>query len=186
MLLLKAERVENTVNEAIKTVMTRRSVRKFLEKPISKEDLTTIVDAARHAPSARNRQLWQFTVVQNAEVLARLAKAVGTALGDANYNFYRPNALIITSAERDFPFGTYDCACALENMFITAHALGIGSVWINQLQATCNDIFVRAILTEIGIPESHIAHGCAALGYAAAPSPERVVKPVEETVKWVM
>lgn len=174
------------MNQMIHTIMTRRSTRKFLDKPIAMDDLRTIVDAARHAPSARNRQLWQFTVIQNPEVLARLAKTVGKTLGDETYNFYCPNALIITSAERDFPFGSYDCACALENMFVAAHALGIGSVWINQLQATCDDIFVRALLTEIGIPESHVAHGCAALGYAAAPSPERMIKPEEETVKWVL
>jgi len=174
------------MNETIMKIMSRRSTRRFLDKPISKEDLVIITDAARYAPSARNRQLWQFTVVQNPDVLLRLAKAVGMALGDTNYNFYCPNALVITSNERDFPFGEYDNACALENMFLAAHALGIGSVWINQLQATCDDASVRAILTEIGIPESHIAHGCAALGYPAADSPARSVKDADETVKWVL
>jgi len=174
------------MHEVIKAIMTRHSTRSFTEQPVTKADLEVIVDAARFAPSARNLQLWQFTVVQNPDVLKRLAKAVGAALGNDNYNFYCPSALIITSAEREFPFGTYDCACAMENMFLAAHALGLGSVWINQLQATCEDPSVRAILTEIGVPTNHIAHGSAAIGYEAAVAPRKDKKPAEETVKWVL
>lgn len=57
---------------------------------------------------------------------------------------------------------------ALENIFLAAHALGIGSVWINQLNGICDEPAVRAVLTKLKIPENHIVWGMAALGYAEA------------------
>lgn len=47
-----------------------------------------------------------------------------------------------------------DCACALQNIFLAAKSLGIGSCWINQLGQTCDDPDVRAFLTGLGIPET--------------------------------
>ena len=53
------------MNETLKTILTRRSTRKFLHKPIPAEDLDLIVQAALHAPSGMGKQTWQFTVVKN-------------------------------------------------------------------------------------------------------------------------
>lgn len=175
------------MNEAIHNLMSRRSVRAFnTEQAISREDLQTIVDAARRAPSAMNRQTWTFVVVQNQEKIQSLAHAVGKALGrDSGYDFYRPNVLIICANRlKENPMGVQDCACALENIFLAANALGIGSVWINQLYDTCNDPAVRAELTGLGLPEACEVVGCAALGYAAGEVPLRDKKPEEETVVW--
>ena len=75
-----------------------------------------------------------------------------------------------------------DCACALENIFLAAKSLGIGSCWINQLGQTCDDPDVRAFLTKLGVPESHKVYGCAALGYAPADAPVKEKKVKEGTV----
>ena len=74
-----------------------------------------------------------------------------------------------------------DCACAMQNIFLAAKSLGIGSCWINQLGQTCDDPDVRAFLTKLGIPENHRVYGCAALGYAAA-APMKEKKLAEGTV----
>ena len=92
--------------------------------------------------------------------------------------------LILASNERDNPHGVEDCACALENVFLAAHALGIGSVWINQLKGICDRPKVRALLTRMHLPESHIVLGCAALGYAARPAPPALKK--RNVVEWVL
>lgn len=54
----------------------------------------------------------------------------------------------------------------MENIFLAAHSLGIGSVWINQLQGICDEPSIREILNDFGIPADHIVYGMAALGYA--------------------
>lgn len=90
---------------------------------------------------------------------------------------YRPAALIIPSNNADSPYGRDDNACALENIFLAAHSMGIGSVWINQLNGICGDPNVRKLLTRFEIPSDHIVFGMAALGYSA----EMQTKKVEKT-----
>lgn len=155
------------MNEVFDTIMTRRSVRSFSDKNISREDLLTIAKAGVHAPSGMNRQSWKFTVVQNQEKIQKLAKAVAKQLekGD-NYNFYLPNAIILVSNDRENTNGLADSACAMENMFLMAHSMGVGSVWINQLKCICDEPAIRTILDEFEVPANHIVYGIAALGYA--------------------
>ena len=61
----------------------------------------------------------------------------------------------------------------MENIFLAAHSLGIGSVWINQLQGICDDPKVRQILSILEIPADHVVYGMAALGYGELPSDDK-------------
>ena len=96
--------------------------------------------------------------------------------------YYHAPTLVIVSNEPDKWWAGMDCACALENIFLAAKSLGIGSCWINQLGQTCDDPDVRAFLTKLGVPESHKVYGCAALGYAPADAPVKEKKVKEGTV----
>lgn len=164
------------MNTVMENLLTRRSIRAFEDKEIPREELDQILKAAQYAPSAMNRQTWQFTAVLNRTKIQELAEAIGKALGRDNYNMYEPQAIIITSNLRDARFGIDDNACALENIFLAAHSFGIGSVWINQLRDACDDPYVRQMLRDFGIPDDHKAYGIAALGYAAPAEPKEVVK----------
>lgn len=154
------------MNETMQTILTRRSTRKFKIQEIPQADLDQILQAALFAPSGMSKQTWQFTVVKSREKIQKLAEAAGRVLGRENYDMYQPEILIIPSNQRDNHHGKEDNACALENIFLAAHSLGIGSVWINQLQGICDEPFIREILDSFGIPEDHIVYGMAALGYA--------------------
>ena len=154
------------MNETLNTILTRRSTRKFLNKEIPEEDLQQIIQAALHAPSGMGRQSWQFTLVKNREKIQTLAAAIERILDRPGYDMYRPQVLLIPSNKKESPYGREDDACALENIFLAAHSMGIGSVWINQLQGICDQPEIREILTSFGIPEDHVIYGMAALGYA--------------------
>ena len=155
------------MNEIFENIITRRSVRAFnQEKKVEKNILENIVTAGMFAPTARNRQLTQFTVVARGDLIQKLAKAVATALNiSEDYDFYKPTAIILTSCPSDSKFIKEDTSCALQNMFLYAHSVGIGSVWINQPVVCCNDPCVREVLTELGVPENHNLGGMMALGY---------------------
>ena len=127
------------MNETLNTILTRRSTRKFSDKPIPEEELELIVQAALHAPSGMGLQTWQFTVVRSREKIQMLASAIEKALDRQGYDMYQPRVLVIPSNEKQSRFGREDDACAMENMFLAAHSLGIGSVWINQLQGICDE-----------------------------------------------
>lgn len=157
-------------NELIELIKSRHSVRSFTDEPIPKETLRAIAEAAVYAPSAMNRQCWHFAVLTDKNEISALAEAVKRVGGlDERYCFYHPAALIISSADKNIAMGRDDCACALQNIFLAARALGIGSVWINQIRDYCDVPEIRDILRDYGIPDGYAVYGAAALGYAAKP-----------------
>lgn len=173
------------MNEVLEAIKTRRSIRVFTKQKISRADLELLTDAARYAPSGMNRQTWKFTVVQDPVMLEKLAQVIRSELGrGADYNFYGANVLILASNERENPLGAPDCACALENIFLAAHSIGLGSVWINQLCGICDAPSVRAVLNELHLPENHLVYGCAALGYPAEAG--RPANKKDDVVEWIL
>ncbi len=156
-------------NAVVENILERRSIRAFEERPVPHEDLEAIVTCGQWAPSAMNRQEWTFVVVEDAEKVQRLAAVMGAALGNDSYTMYRPAAAVIVAHAKGAMFGREDDGCAMQTMFLAAHSLGVGSVWINQLQGICDEPAVRAELTALGVPEDAEVHGIFALGYPAAP-----------------
>ena len=154
--------------EAIECIMSRTSTKDFdNDKMPKREDIMTVVDAACYAPSGCNLQDWHFTVVTNKEWLKKVTKKLGILLnrGEDYCCYYNAPVLIIASGGSHYT-SRDSCACALENMFISAHALGLGTCWINQL-GNENDKYIREELLEAGIPETDTVFGCCALGYPA-------------------
>lgn len=173
------------MNEVIQNILTRRSVRTYQEKQISDDDLNVILEAAKFAPSGMGKQSWHFTAVQNKEIMDKLVSAVKEALQNSEVEqlkkmgnnpafnpFYHAPTIILTAYDRNAQTGVSDCAVALQNMFLAAHSLNIGSCWIHILAITGNDPKVRSILTELGIPEDYDLSGTAALGYNSKEAPK--------------
>lgn len=170
------------MNEVLENILTRRSIRSFKDEQIKDEDLEMILKAGTYAPSGMNRQSWKFTALQNKEKIQQLAKVIREALGrDESYNMYNPVTIILVSNDKDNTNGLADSSCALENIFLMANSLGIGSCWINQLKTICDEPEVRKLLNELEIPKNHIVWGMAALGYAADAPKEHTIK--EGTIK---
>ena len=153
------------MNETMKTILERRSIRKFTSQPVPDEVLRDLVEAAMHAPSGKNLKTWKFTVVSNREAIQKLAEAIRVASGREHYDMYAPVALLIPSNDRESVYGPEDDACALQNVFLAAKSYGVGSVWINQLQGICDQPSIRPVLDKIGVPADHVVYGMAALGY---------------------
>ena len=179
------------MNEVLKNMEARHSVRAYTDRQVSAEDLDEILKAATYAPNGMHLETWHFTAIQNAELLNELNEAIKGAFvkssdprlqergHSATYCcYYHAPTLVIVSNEPTQWWAGMDCACALENIFLAARSLGIGSCWINQLGQTCNDPEVRALLTRLGIPVNHQVYGCAALGYEPEGTPfkEKKVK----------
>ena len=110
--------------------MSRRSVRSFTGAPVGFDELKPLLEAAMNAPSAGDGRPWQFVVVTDRAVLDGFAKTVD---GD-NPLFREAQAAIVLVADKareGFPgFYPQDCACAAQNIYLTAHAKGLGTVWI--------------------------------------------------------
>ncbi len=156
------------MNDVLTNIKTRRSIRKFKDSQVERQDLEKILEAGLDAPSARNTQNWQLTVVQGEEKLTDLHKTVARAIGNPDYHkFYNAPTLVLVSTPSDYVHGPFDSSVVLQNIFLAAHSLEVGSVWINQLQDISDNPEVRTVLSDLGVPENHRVYGCAALGYAA-------------------
>lgn len=116
--------------ETIKAIMSRRSIRKFTDMPISDSDLKIILEAAMNAPSAGDGRPWHFVLIKDREKLNRLADAVDSG----NAMFKEAQAAILICGDKKlegFPgFYPQDCSCAAQNIYLAAHDLGLGTVWI--------------------------------------------------------
>ena len=172
-------------NEVLNCIHERRSTRRFTDQQISSEQLDALLDAAIWAPSGGNNQSWLFTAIQKKDVLLHLNELVREGfqhwipdddypgkLGmkklsqKEGYNFYH-NAptLIIASNKPNYENAMADCALALQNIFLAAQSLGLGSCYINQLHWLRDDPRVRAYLLELGIPKEHTICSSAAIGF---------------------
>lgn len=173
------------MNEVLENIKARHSVRAYTSRQVSVEDLDLILEAGTYAPNGMHFETWHFTAVQNEKVLAELNEAVKGAFAKSDEPrlrergnsstyccYYHAPTLVIVSNEPTQWWASMDCACALENIFLAARSLGIGSCWINQVGQTCDDPGVRELLTRLGVPAHHKVYGCAALGY----EPEDAVK----------
>lgn len=178
-------------NEILKNIKSRRSIRAYNDRQVADTDLNMILEAAVNAPSGMNYQTWHFTAIQNKEKLVELnshiksafAKSEDKHLQERGHSetyccYYHAPTLVVVSNESTQWWAAMDCACAIENMFLTATSLGLASCWINQLGTTCDDPEVRAYITSLGVPENHKVFGCVAIGYAAdnATLKEKVLK----------
>ena len=112
--------------ELIKTIFSRRSIRKYTGEPVPEEHVTTILEAAMAAPSASNKKPWHFVVVTERDTLNRLADAhkYGKMLHEA------PLCIVVCGDESVAQrFWQQDCSAATQNILLAAQALGLGSVW---------------------------------------------------------
>lgn len=167
------------MNDTIQSLLGRRSIRKFKQEQFPRAELDAIVQAGLYAPSARNRQPWHITVLRGHEAIARLDAEVKAAtarmpenpykefVGNPGYtiNYHAPTFILVAGDPGLAPTAEVDCALVLQNIFVAAYALGIGSCWINQLGLLSDEPGFRAVLTDLGVPASCRVYGCAALGY---------------------
>lgn len=171
------------MSELINLILKRRSCRAFSEKDVLESDVKQILECALSAPTGMNLQTWSFVAIMNREKIQKLAKAVGKALNRENYNMYNPSVLILTTNDKESRFREVDNACAMQNIYLSCEALGLGCVWINQLKDCYDEPEVRAILDELGVPKNHGIYGSAAIGYKVQESLPKEIKATYKIVK---
>ena len=167
------------MNDVIKTILERRSVRAYTDRQLQQEDLDLILEAGRFAPTAHNGQPWHFTVVQNPALMDEInakAKAVMATFEDewlsgmgknpeAHLTYHAPTVIFVSAREGAMGFQTDTCA-AIQNMMLAAESLGIGSVWVGLLWFFMGLEEAPGMLR---IPEGYKLAHAAAFGYAKGP-----------------
>jgi len=111
--------------EVLEVIKKRRTVRKFTDEEVTDEQVETILEMAMYAPTYMNRQPWHFVVIRNKGLQGRLGEALGIRP-------YIQEASVVIAVYGDPEISNtwdLDGSAAIENMLITATALGLGSAW---------------------------------------------------------
>ncbi len=113
---------------AMETILTRRSIRQYTPKPVSREVLHEILAAAMSAPSAGNERPWHFIVLTDRSLLDEIPKfhPYSAMLKQAGVAILVCGDVML---EKHKGYWVLDCAAATENMLLAAHAKGLGAVW---------------------------------------------------------
>ena len=144
-------------------IHTRRSIRRYLDKPVNEELVQKLLAAAMQAPSARNQQPWQFVVIDDRAVLAKIPDFMPNAPMAAA----APLAILVCGdldLEKSEGYWVVDCAAATENLLLAAHALGLGACWCGVYPRQMRMDGLRKLL---GLPQNVIAHSLVVIGHPA-------------------
>lgn len=155
------------MNEVIKNIKTRRSIRKFKSDMPSDEDIKQIVDAGLSAPSGMNRQATITLVVKNKELRDKLSKANCKIGGwkEGFDPFYNAPVIIVVLAEKSVPTSIYDGCLVMENMMLAATSLNLGSIWIHRAKEEFEMPEFKEVLKDLSITGEYEGIGNMALGY---------------------
>ncbi|MGA9187769.1 MAG: nitroreductase family protein [Methanosarcina sp.] len=149
--------------ETMDAIFTRRSIRKYLPKPVDRDVIEKILKAGMNAPSAGDEQPWHFVLIDRRDLLEKISEIHPYAkmLKDTP-------AAILVCGDRDVPkfkdFWIQDCSAASENMLLAAHDLGLGAVWIGVYPA---ENMVREVRNLLNVPEHVAPFSIIAMGYSA-------------------
>lgn len=169
--------------EALRCILTRRSVRAYEPRQITDAELDAVLQAGLYAPCGRGSQLVYLVAVQEKGLRDRLSAMNQAILGGNSDPYYGAPTLVMVLADPERYTWVEDGSCALTAMMEAAHAVGLGSCWIHRVCQMFDSPEGKALLKQWGLPETLRGVGSLALGYPAqeppappARKPGRVVK----------
>ena len=152
--------------DVFEAIITRRSIRKYQQKPVEWDKIVTILEAGKFAPTAGNIQNFKFVATKDEDTRKQHAEAClqQTWMTEAPVHitiFSEPERLKRFYGIRgERLYDIQGCAAAIQNMLLTAHSLGLGSCWVGAF----DENKMRYIHN---LPESISVHGIVTIGYPA-------------------
>lgn len=161
------------MNEVIKAMKERRSIRKFKAEMPSKADLEQIVEAGLYAANGRGRQAVITIAVTDKELRDKLSAVNNEIMGgpEGNDPFYGAPAILIVLANKEVPTAPYDVSLVMGNLMLAAHSLGLGSIWIHRAKEEFEMPEYQKLLKDLGIEGEWEGIGHCAVGYIDGENP---------------
>ncbi|MGN0462573.1 MAG: nitroreductase [Ruminococcus sp.] len=153
--------------ETLKTILSRRSVRKFKSDMVPKDIIEKIVQAGTYAPTGRGKQSPIIIAVTNKELRDSLSKMNARIMGKGEDfdPFYNAPVCLIVLANKEMPTYLYDGTLVMANLMLAAEDLGVGSCWIHRAKEEFMTDEGREILKSLGIEGDYEGIGHCVLGY---------------------
>lgn len=148
-------------------LLTRRSVRKYSDRPVEDEKLDKVLTAGLYAPTGMNNQAPVLVAVRDKETRDKLSRMNAAVMGASGDPFYGAPCVIVVLSDPERMTWVEDGSLVLGNLMNAAHSLGLGSCWIHRAKECFDTQEGKALLRAWGVPENYRGVGNCILGYAA-------------------
>ena len=160
------------MNETIRNLKERRSVRAYRSEQISEEQLQTILEAGTYAPSGMGKQSAILVAIQDKETIAKLSRLNAAVMGAEIDPFYGAPTVVVVLADRS-SFTWFEDGClVMGNLMNAAYAVGVDSCWIHRAKEVFASEEGQAMLMSWGIEGDYVGIGNCILGYRTGDLPE--------------
>ena len=174
------------MNDIIRAMAERRSIRNFKSDMPSKEDIEQIIEAGLYAANGMGKQATITVAITNKELRDRLS-AENCKIGGWKEGFdpfYGAPVILVVLADKNWANRVYDGSLVIGNMMLAAHSLGLGSIWIHRAKEEFDMPEYRRLLKELGVEGEWEGIGHCAIGYIEGDVP-KAAKRKDKRVFWV-
>lgn len=174
------------MNEIIKAMEERRSVRKFKPNMPEKAAIEQIIEAGLFAANGKGKQAAVVVAVTDKKLRDKISEDNRKIGGwqEGFDPFYGAPVILIVLADKNWPTAVYDGSLVMGNLMLAAHSLGLGSIWIHRAKEEFETDEYKQLLSDIGVEGEWIGIGHCAVGYAEGDIPAPA-KRRENRVYWV-
>ena len=156
------------MRETLMDIKTRRSCRKYTAEPVAQADLEAVLEAGTYAATGHGTQSPRMVVVQEPELVAKLSRMNAVVWGKSVDPFYGAPMAVVVFADTAAPTGRQDAVLVMGNLMLAAHAVGLGSCWINRAKEMFATEEGAALMADWGVaPGQYEGMGICILGHAA-------------------
>lgn len=160
------------MNDVVKSLLERRSVRGYSDKLVPENILNEILEAGKFAPSAMGRQGTMMVVTQDPKLIAKLSRLNAQVMGTDSDPFYGAATVVMVFADSNNGTFVEDGSLVMGNLMNAAHSLGVDSCWINRAREVFAGAEGKKLKKQWGVPESYEGIGNCILGYRSGEYPK--------------
>ncbi|MBQ6970941.1 MAG: nitroreductase [Synergistaceae bacterium] len=155
------------MNDIIKAIKERRSIRRFKHDMPKREDISAIIEAGLYAANGMGKQSPIIIAVTNKELRDKISRDNCTIGGwqEGFDPFYGAPVILVVLADTERPTHVYDGSLVIGNMMLAAHSLGLGSIWIHRAKQEFEREDYRKLLEDLGVHGNFEGIGHCAVGY---------------------
>lgn len=162
------------MNTELQALMERRSIRSYKPDMVPQELIDQVIEAGLYAASGHGEQDSIIIAVTNKEVRDKLSQMNRAIMGTKSDTFYGAPVVLIVLAPKSNKNGIYDASLIMGNLMQAAHAVGLGSCWINRAKQEFESEEGKQLLKELGIEGEYEGVGHCILGYINGKVPPAV------------
>lgn len=155
---------------------TRRAIRRYTDEPVTRAELDAVLEAGMYAPTAMGMQRACVVAVTNRADRDAISRLNAAVMGRDDDPFYGAPVVLVVFADGSWPMAVKDGSLVMGNLLNAAHAVGLGSCWIDRAEPVFETEEGKALMKKWGVPEEYVGVGHCILGHAdeqPEPKPRR-------------